>query len=138
MNNYILNSGSFAYGTKTYNYVETNNHYNFPYVFKTDLSTDPIIYVKNMSPYGPESGVGGSFSPDGTNEFGPLFVYYEIKAYGVATIKEVAEIGEIPSDSSQLIIKNSLSEYNCQLKNTTTVKYTDNRCVNYNDIIKIS
>ena len=113
MNNYILNSGYFTYDSKTYNYIETNNQYTFPYVFKTDLLSDPSIYVKEMAPYGSGAGVSGSFSPDGTNQFGPLMVVYEIKAWGVATIKEAAEIGETTSDNNQLIIKNSLSEYNC-------------------------
>lgn len=135
MNNYILNSGSFAYGSKTYNYVETNNHYNFPYVFKTDSSSDPIIYVKQMSPYGSGAGVGGSFSPDGTNGFGPLMVYYNIKAYGIATITEAAEIGGMTGVSNnKCIIKNEVENYGCKIKEG--VEYADSSCIKYVDLEK--
>ncbi len=136
MNNYILNSGSFAYGSKTYNYVETNNHYNFPYVFKTDSQSDPIIYVKNMSPYGSGAGVGGSFSPDGTDPFGPLIIYYDVKAYGIATITEAAEIGGMTGVSNnKCIIKNEVENYGCKIKEGAEYD-TNNRCIKYVDLEK--
>lgn len=133
MNTCILNSGSFTYNDKTYNYIETDNHYNFPYVFKTGSSLDPTIYVKTLSTQGSGSGVGGSFSPDGINEFGPLRVFYEIKSYGIATIAEAAEIGgDTSSTNNQLVQKNEVSEYGCSVKNAD--QYTDNQCVKYVDI----
>ena len=136
MNNYILNSGSFIYNNKTYNYIETNNHYNFPYVFKTDLKTDPTIYVKQMSTYGSGQGVGGSFSPDGTNTFGPLIISYEIKAYGVATTEEAAIIGKTTGGNNKCIIKSQVNEYGCKIKEGA-IYDTDNRCIKYDDLVSI-
>lgn len=134
MNNYILNSGTCNYGN-TYNYIETNNHYACPYVFKTnDDVAQKYVYFKDM-PTISGSGTMGYKDPDGNEEMGSVPIYYTIKAYGVATIKEAAEIGGTTSDSSQLIIKNSLSDYNCDLKETTTIEYdSNNQCINYDDI----
>lgn len=146
MNNYILTSDSYitiVYQTNSYryNYITTNNTYLHPYEFKTTDSPRPkgiseYIYTDNIdnnlfTPYWKNPNNDGDADGNGASSL-------NIKAWGVATIKEAAEIGGTTSDSSQLIIKNSLSEYNCQLKDTTTVEYTDNRCVNYIDIEKIN
>lgn len=142
MNNYILTSDSYitiAYQTNsyTYNYIKTDNTYLHPYEFKTTASHLPkglseYIYIDNIDndlfiPYWKNPNNDGDADGNGASSL-------NIKAWGVATIKEAVEIGGTISDSSQLIIKNSLNEYNCQLKDTTTVEYTDNKCVNYIDI----
>ena len=113
MNNYILNSGSCSYDNKTYNYVETNNHYICPYVFKTnDTVVRPYVYFKSMPD---ESGSTAPCyaDPDGNRLVGGLLVIYDVKAQGVATTNEASNISGEGIGDNQLIIKNSLSEYNC-------------------------
>ena len=138
MNNYILNSGTCSYNNHSYNYIETNNYYICPYVFMTnDDVAQKYVYFESM-PINSGYGAMGYKDYNGIEQMGPVPIYYDgIKARGVATIKEAAEIGETTSDSNQLIIKNSLGNYNCQLKDITTIEYdSDNQCINYDDIEK--
>ena len=147
MNNYILTSDSHIILTQslrsyTYNYIKTDNIYLHPYEFKTNDTPLPrgfseYIYTNNIDNndlrlilYWKNPNDDGGADGDGA-------AYWDIKAWGVATITEAVIIGSGSSDSSQLIIGNELTNYNCKLKDETTIEYdNNNQCINYDDIEK--